>query len=43
MPQFRNRDGLVYLFNIAAETGILSNYSADKRQYAQAFYAPRSM
>ena len=41
MPQFRNRDGLVYLFNIAAETGILSNYSADKRQYAQAFYAPR--
>ena len=41
MPQFRNREGLVYLFNIAAETGILSNYSTDKRLYAEAFYAPR--
>ena len=41
MPEFRNREGLVYLFNIAAETGILSNYSTDKRLYAEAFYAPR--
>ena len=41
MPEFRNREGLVYLFNIAAETGILSNYSTDKSLYAEAFYAPR--
>ena len=41
MSTFRGRKGLVYLFNIAAETGILSNYSADKRMYAEAFFAPR--
>ena len=41
MSTFRGRKGLVYLFNIAAETGILSNYSTDKRLYAEAFYAPR--
>lgn len=36
MPQFRNREGLVYLFNIASD--ILGN-SAQKN-YAQAFFAP---
>ncbi len=36
MPQFRNREGLVYLFNIASD--ILGN-SAQKT-YAKAFFAP---
>ena len=39
MDAFRNRDGLVYLFNIASET--FKDGDDRKRLYAEAFYAPR--
>ena len=39
MDAFRNRDGLVYLFNIASET--FNDGDDLKRLYAEAFYAPR--
>ena len=36
MPQFRNREGLVYLFNIASDAFGNKN----QKDYAQAFFAP---
>ncbi len=39
MNRFRNREGLVYLFNIASET--FNDLSNQKLRYAEAFFAPR--
>jgi lipoprotein len=36
MPQFRNREGLIYVFNIASD--ILGN--GEQKKYAKAFFAP---
>lgn len=38
MPQFRNREGLVYLFNIASDS--FYDLNPAKRDYSEAFFAP---
>lgn len=38
IPQFRNREGLVYLFNIASDS--FYDLNPAKRDYSEAFFAP---
>lgn len=39
MDRFKQREGLIYLFNIASET--FNDFREDRRFYAEAFFAPR--